>query len=193
MMCGQAKELIAASWMGELDTPGEAKLRRHTETCPECAAELTQLTSMWERLADLPAPEPSHALAVRWASTLESLVSSRKQNSWRFTLASLRPQTPVWQAVAAVVCLAVGLAVGLQFQRPSDRSEMARLREEVADTKEMVAISLLQQQSATDRLRGVDYSQRMSSLEPQVVSALVDVVQHDANVNVRLAAIDALS
>jgi HEAT repeat protein len=95
-------------------------------------------------------------------------------------------------AVAAL-CLAAGIGAGLSMQRANtERDEVARLREEVASTKEMVALSLLQQQSAVERLRGVDYSARMPSMEPQVISALVHAVNLDSNVNVRLAAIDAL-
>ena len=78
MMCGHAKELIAASWTGEIDAVAESKLKQHLSGCVECSAEMTQLTAMWERLADLPAPEPSHALNVRWESTLESLISARR-------------------------------------------------------------------------------------------------------------------
>lgn len=192
MMCGQAKEWIAASWTGELDEAAEAKLRRHLLSCPECAGEMSQLGGVWERMADLPTPEPSQAMRVRWESTLESLMANRKSTSWRFTLASLWPERPVWQATIAASCLVLGLAAGMLLQKPGDRREIATLREEIASTREMVALSLLQQQSATERLRGVDYTQRMPSMEPQVVSALIDAVQHDENVNVRLAAIDAL-
>ena len=200
MMCGHAKELIAASWTGEIDAAAESKLKQHLSGCAECSAEMTQLTAMWDRLADLPAPEPSHALNVRWESTLESLVSARRQNQWRFSLSALWPQRPVWQVSIAVGCLAVGLAVGSLAHRVggaarSDEAhtEIAALREEIASTKQMVALSLLQQQSATERLRGVDYSQRMPAMEPDVVSALIAAVNNDSNVNVRLAAIDALS
>ncbi len=74
----------------------------------------------------------------------------------------------------------------------SERDEVAKLREEVSSTKEMVALSLMQQQSAVERLRGVDYSTRMPSMEPQIVAALIQAINRDTNVNVRLAAIDAL-
>ena len=57
----------------------------------------------------------------------------------------------------------------------------------------MVALSLLQQQSATERLRGVDYTVKMPAIEPDVVAALLQAVKADPNVNVRLAAIDALT
>ena len=196
MMCGHAKELIAASWTGELDAAQESKLKQHLTGCSDCAQEMSQLSAMWDRLADLPAPEPSHALNVRWESTLESLIGARRQNSWRFTLGALWPQRPVWQVSIAVACLAVGLAVGSFSRRPTverEGNEIAALRQEVSSTKEMVALSLLQQQSATERLRGVDYSVRMRTMEPEVVSALIQAVNHDPNENVRLAAIDALT
>lgn len=195
MMCGHAKELIAASWTGEIDTAAEAKLKQHLTGCAECNAEMSQLTAMWDRLADLPAPEPSQALNVRWQSTLESLVSTRRQQQWKFSLNALWPQRPVWQVSVAAACLVAGLVAGSSLHRGggTEKTEVAALREDLANTKQMVALSLLQQQSATDRLRGVDYTVRMPAMEPDVVSALVTAVNRDPNVNVRLAAIDALT
>ena len=203
MMCGWAKEQIAASWMytpgsGELEPGDQAKLRHHLSECAECAQEMAQLTAMWERLADLPAPEPSPSLQARWEATLESLGGPgqrqrrRTPEAWRFSLAALWPQRPVWQAGIALGCLVVGLAVGARWQG-SGKSEIAALREEVANTKEMVALSLLREQSPSERLRGVDYSARMPRIEPEVVTALIQAVNQDPSVNVRLAAIDALS
>jgi HEAT repeat protein len=66
------------------------------------------------------------------------------------------------------------------------------LREEVTHTRQLVALSLLQQQSASERLKGVDWSNRISQPDPQVLSALLHTVNYDSNVNVRLAALDAL-
>src|SRR5437868_14196331 len=113
MMCGHAKECMASSWMGELDPAAESKFKQHLETCAECSAEMAELGAMWERLADLPAPDPSHALQVRWQSTMESLVSQRSAargaNAWKFSLAALWPQRPVWQATIVAGCLVAGL------------------------------------------------------------------------------------
>ena len=204
MMCGHAKELIAASWANELDTATESKLKQHLSGCPECAFEMAQLSSLWERLGDIPAPEPSQALNLRWESTLESLISARRGNSWRFSLSALWPQRPVWQVSIAIGCLIAGLAAGFGLRGQAlqdktlqgnalDRGEIAQLRREVASTKQMVALSLLQQESASERLRGVDYTTGMRAMDSDVVSALIQAVKTDANVNVRLAAIDALT
>jgi HEAT repeat protein len=200
MMCIWAKERIAASWTGELEGHEQTKLRSHLAECQECAAEMMQLSAMWERLADIPAPEPSLAMQVRWDATIESLgvqkARQRRPEAWKFSLAALWPNRPVWQVTVAAACLVLGLAVGSNWSavsRQTNKSETAALREEVASTKEMVALSLLKEQSASERLRGVDYSTQMPRIEPGVISALIQAVNQDPSVNVRLAAIDALS
>jgi hypothetical protein len=53
-------------------------------------------------------------------------------------------------------------------------------------------LSLLQQQSASERLRGVSWSSQVQRPEEAVLSALLQTLNSDPNVNVRLAALDAL-
>jgi hypothetical protein len=194
--CEHVRELMAGAWMNDLSEASAAELHQHLAGCAACAAEMEALGGMWEKLGDLPAPEPSLELRVRWEQTLASLTPSRQihrpahQQSW---WQNIWPANPAWQMAIAGLCLAIGLGAGAYLQYGStERDEVAKLREEVASTKEMVAVSLLQQQSATERLRGVDYSTSMSAMEPQVVTALIQRVNRDPNVNVRLAAIDAL-
>ena len=58
--------------------------------------------------------------------------------------------------------------------------------------RQMVALSLLQQQSAGERLRGVTYAYQAPPSDTEVLSALLTTMNQDSNVNVRLAAVDAL-
>ena len=55
-----------------------------------------------------------------------------------------------------------------------------------------MALSLLQQQSASERLRGVSWAYQVEPPDTAVLTALLAAVNHDPNVNVRLAAVDAL-
>jgi hypothetical protein len=192
--CEYARELMAGAWMNDLSEVSASELHQHLAGCAECSAEMEALGGMWNKLGDLPAPEPSLALRVRWEQTLASLTPSRLIHQHRRAWwQNLWPANPAWQMAIAGLCLMIGLGAGVYLQHgTAERDEVAKLREEVATTKEMVAVSLLQQQSATERLRGVDYSTNMSSMEPQVVTALIQRVNRDPNVNVRLAAIDAL-
>ena len=58
--------------------------------------------------------------------------------------------------------------------------------------RQLVALSLMQQQSASERLRGVSWAYQAEPSDREVLGALVTAVNHDTNVNVRLAAVDAL-
>ena len=176
MTCDEVKDLMAASWHGELDRATLPAFERHLETCAECSAEMAALGGLWHRLADLPVPEPSLALHARWHATMASLMPERRSGVF-------------WQLAFALACLVIGVLVGANL--PGRNSE--RNSNEIAKLREMVALSLLSQQSAAERLRGVDYTGNMQTMQPAVGSALIQAVAHDANVNVRLAAVDALS
>lgn len=199
MTCISAKELIAASWLNELDAASESNLNQHLATCEECRAEHAQLSGIWQQLGSLPAAEPARAMRARFENSLDAIIAeqrTRPVRTWSF--ANLWPRTPAWQGAIALACLLTGLLVGpLVSSKPrgyktSSDKEISKLHEEIASTRAMVALSLLQQQSASSRLQGVDYSGRMATMAPEIVSALVNAASHDPSVNVRLAAIDAL-
>lgn len=58
--------------------------------------------------------------------------------------------------------------------------------------RQLVTLSLLQQQSASERLRGVTWSYRAEPDDVQVLSALLQTVNTDPSVDVRLAAVESL-
>jgi HEAT repeat protein len=58
--------------------------------------------------------------------------------------------------------------------------------------RQMVTLSLMQQQSASERLKGVTWTGQIDQPGSEVVTALLDTLMHDPNVNVRLASVDAL-
>jgi len=58
--------------------------------------------------------------------------------------------------------------------------------------REMVTLSLLQQQSASERLKGVSYTSQMEQPGSEITGALLDALMHDPNDNVRLSTVDAL-
>src|SRR6266403_1018481 len=102
---------------------------------------------------------------------------------------------PVLQFGLALVLLVVGVAAGWRLRpepvvQPS--GEITELRGELRQMRQMVALSLMQQQSASERLKGVNWSYQLQQPDREVLTALLDTLMHDPNVNVRLAAIDAL-
>jgi len=201
MNCDDVREQLPDFWTGALDESARIGMQAHFAECSACRAEAETLSAIWQRLGAIPEERPSRTMRARFDATMEAYVQGLRQaargpstreklDKW---LAGWWPREPVFQFGFAVVFLGIGLLVGFALtQHSGSDGEVARLREEVGRTRQLVALSLLQQQSASERLKGVDWSYRLSNPNPQVLAALVHTVNYDQNVNVRLAALDAL-
>jgi len=192
MNCDQVKEHIADYLSGTLSPSAAEELDEHFATCAACKQETAALSETWEMLGLLQQEQPSGAVRPRFYQSLEA---------YRQGLESAAPTAPkrrffdwgwqgwAWSAALLVLGLGLGQWAG---NRERGQNDMARLQDEVQHMRQLVTLSLLQQQSASERLRGVDYSTRVDQSDTQVLSALLHAVNYDSNVNVRLAAVDAL-
>ncbi len=191
--CARAEERLPDYWQDTLDAADRAWLDQHLKTCAECA----ELAALWRQLGQLPASEPDplqrrrfDAMIAAYRSAPSPLPRFLGWGMW------LRPP-PVG---LALLLLLAGLGGGwwlrgvggLRSPAQDQAAEIAVLREEVHDTRQLVALSMLQQQSANDRLAGISYSNRLSSLDPQITEALLHSLQYDPSPDVRLAALNAL-
>jgi len=166
---------------------GEGKdFAEHLASCESCRNEVSRIGTLWQSLDLLPLEEPGGKVRERFYEML---------GAYRQGVASAEPRHAFhwWQMAAAAALLTVGLGIGYVVRgNGQPPAEVSQLREEVANMRQLVALSLMQQQSASDRLRGVSWAYRAEPSDREVLGALVSAVNHDANVNVRLAAVDAL-
>jgi hypothetical protein len=198
MRCEEAVVDIGSSLTGELEPEAEARLREHLAGCAACRAEHDRLSDLWVQLGELPGDVPDEAaMQRRFLAALDTFQSGADQARVQVLQAQRRP---VWQAALAwsgaiAASLLVGAIVGRGMApRPAAATDdIAALRQELHDTREMVTLSLLQQTSASERLRGVSWTEQIDDPGADVVAALLDALAHDPNVNVRLASVDALA
>ena len=105
------------------------------------------------------------------------------------------PRRPAYQIALSLVLIAAGLGGGYLLNvrsRSAARTEVAGLKSEVDDMRRIVAVSLLKQASPSERLMGVSWSARIDRPGDEIIATLLDTLNQDSNVNVRLAAVDAL-
>jgi Putative zinc-finger len=186
MNCEQARTQFVDYWRGTLED-AQGEFDAHLAGCERCRAEAEHLKDMWSTLGTLPEEDPSLRMRSRFYDSLREW--KQRESGRRPAFAWLRH--PAFQAAAAALILAAGVGAGY-LVRGREISEVSQLRGEVDNMRQLVALSLMQQQSASDRLRGVSYAYRVEPDDSQVLSALLATVNHDSNVNVRLAAVDAL-
>lgn len=191
--CRDFEVLLAGALAGELTAAERRTLDGHLAVCPRCAAEAESLGALWQGLGRLEAEPPSPFFAARFGRMLEREIAAESASGARSRFAPLRrPLTAFAAGLAAA--LAVGVALGYALAgRGGAAREVAELRGEVAALHETVAISLLGQSSPSERLQGVAYSRPLAASDPRVVEALLAALARDPNVNVRLAALEALA
>ncbi len=149
---------------------------------------------LFDQLGSLPELQPSKRLRRTFYRRLGQVETEHdqqraKKHGWLEWLAQ-----PLLPAMATlIVGLFVGLLIGNQLGVSTrDEGRIESLRAEVATLNATVALSLMQKQSAGERLRGVDVAIPMISDSPRITQALLQRAASDSNRSVRSAAIGAL-
>jgi hypothetical protein len=199
MKCEEIAELLPDYLQEGLGLERKKIVERHLESCVECG----EVAVLWKKLALIPDEQPSAASRERFETMLQAYQTGRGDEG--VTRRAPDKGTSIWSvfqwlrspvgAVAwSIALVALGTYLGLQLGSvKSNSQDLAALHTELANMRQMVALSMLQQQSASQRLEGVTWTRREGQLDPQVLTALMHTLRYDASVDVRLAALDALS
>lgn len=198
-MTSEEMRALIPQYLGGRLTPEERVLfEAQLDANSELRQEKEELQLLWEDLGALSDEQPSAALRARFYRKLDEMNSGQRRPStagfawWKPGLAGL-----VRQAVVAVALFACGVYVGHErlgrgATTTGSTDEVKRLGTEVQSLRQTVALSLLERQSATSRLEGISWGNRVEHPDSDLVGALVTVLEHDPNINVRLSALDAL-
>lgn len=200
MKCEQIAELFGSYLEGSLNPDQHRDVEAHLEECANCSEEVV----LWQKLSLLPVEQPSPRSRARFEAMLQAYQAGRSKEpgssaEWRKRASSWNfvdwLRSPLGTLAYGVALLIIGLLAGLRVGSPkgSPFQELADMRSQLASMKQLVVLSMLQQQSASARLEGVTWSTREQQLDPKVLSALLHTLRYDPSVDVRLAVLDALS
>ncbi len=200
-------DLLPDFLAGTFDESDRNAIQSHLQSCSSCRQEFESLSTLWNTLGVLPDAKPGPQVRQRFNAMLAAYEQGIRHASSRASMLSrldafigrLWPQRPAFQFGIAVLMLMLGGIVGSRIDRTTEPAsttqtsvEIAQLHGEVQTIRGMLAVSLMQQQSASDRLKGVNMSSRIVEKDPRVTKSLLDALRYDPSVNVRLAALDAL-
>jgi hypothetical protein len=198
MKCEEIKERMPDFLTGDLDKKAKSEFDAHILRCSACGEELRQLSETWTKLGVLPMEQPSPALRSRFYTMLESYkegfesekaaAEPKKQSS--FSLGRFWLRRPAFQFAAALVFVVFGIAAGYLLRNP--QAQLSQLHQEVDNMRQIMAVSLLQQPSSSDRIQGASFTSQVKAPTQKTLDALLQTLNNDPNVNVRLAAVDAL-
>lgn len=199
MNCERVAQLLPDYLQGMLGHNLDDQLEDHFEQCASCK----EMVRLWNEMALLPEEQPSPALGRRFEALLGAYQEGRRSAGgspvfapvgWTAWLGGgwARPATAF---ALGLVLLAGGFSVGWYGKGKGNGSQndLAAVHAELRSMRQLVVLSMLQQQSASERLQGVSWSMKKGTSDPRVLDALLNTLRYDANVDVRLAALRALS
>jgi hypothetical protein len=207
MNCKEIEALLMDYIDKTLDEETEAKVREHLASCAECSREAEELRVLFTamRKSELELPDP--ALRDNFNTMLQSeanmlatsniLLETPKEEP-RGKVVTLSFASPVWRVAAAVILLGGGIAIGMALKpgpkpQPAADNQLADLRKEVKELKESVMYNLIDDESASQRIKAVSYTEGMANPDHQVINVLFNTLNRDKNSNVRLAALYSLA
>ena len=165
--------------------------------CSDCRADLEQYLVLFNDLKQIKDEEPPKSLKSNFLQAIETEKSKHSEtpviniaNSYKKTWL----YNPFSQIAAGVAILVTGVLLGFIINKPiSNNGQVAQLQNQMDQMREMLFLTKLDNNSASQRMQAVNYTNEMMSPNPEIIDALVETMNTDENINVRMASIHALS
>jgi Putative zinc-finger len=208
MRCVDIQSVLIDFLDDRLDAIRRQEIVTHLEICENCRLEESRLRELLRAVAETPEEQPRSTLRENFNRLMQSPPTAHGASESAPGLAenpvkklplhlpSIGWNSPASRIAAAILLLLTGFGIGLKTANNRDGAtptQMAELKNEVRDVKQTLMMSMLKQESASDRIKAVDYAEEIVNPNQQILGALITTLNHDKNVNVRLASLYSLS
>ena len=162
---------------------------------PEYNSQYRDLVDTWKMVDMLNAPEPSEKMDQAFFSMLSNETANTKKKTGLAVF--LEALATIFKPQLAYGLLLLGLGLGIGFYIIAPQDDIIKntivVNEETESIRQKLVLTLLEQPSANQRLQGVSEANKIENVDEAVVKALLQTLNGDSNVNVRLAAIESLT
>ena len=170
------------------------ELELHLESCDSCKVSLEETKALMQAFKNAPQEEPSAQLRTSFLESLEE--EKQLQQSQVVQLDQAKKEFPwkmAFQIAASLLLLFSGYLVGSHKSKQTSSLEIAALQEETITLRENMMLAMIENQSPSKRIQAVNYTESFAQPDAKILKALIERMQYDGNMNVRLAAAEALS
>jgi HEAT repeat protein len=184
MKCEENKTALPEYIDGKLDKNTSGQIRDHLENCDGCKALFKELNSFLKFVGSFSEIEPPEGMKEEF---LELSVSERIPVRQKVLV------IPFWVKVAAVVVLVFGTFLGYLAGSIEGNARRKQLASQLKSVKQEVSLASLREFTGPQKIEAVYNISASNQASDELIDALVHTMNSDKNVNVRLAAINALS
>ena len=188
-----------------LNAEASAGVRAHLIGCEQCRKEVEEMRELLMAITDQEMRQPGPGLRENFQLMLQSELNMETADSLLRSERKERKEPVVarkaigWMVAAGVVLLAgaywLGTTVGGRKAAGANdqmTGQLAVMNKEIKDMKETLLYSLIDDESASQRIKAVSYAEAIPDPNQKVIDVLVHTLNYDKSVNVRLAALYSL-
>ncbi len=195
MQCHEAEILLIDYVDGQLHPADSEALQKHLQTCEACKQYLEEYKILFSAIKDNKFEKPGPALREKFSIMLQSELNIDQTTrilQKDMEVIALKKPSLLFRIAASIILIAGGILIGTQITPGSATAssvQMADLKNEVKEMKEVLMFNMLGDESASERIKAVNYAEEMSNPDQKIITALITTMNKDKNVNVRLAAL----
>jgi anti-sigma factor RsiW len=185
MKCEDVKIELPAYIDGQLDKQSTEAVRSHLEMCDDCRKLYSEMNSFLSFMDSFPEEKAPAGMKEEFMKLVEEEMPKQQR---RIVM------IPAWMKVAAMIVVAlVTYSTGYYMGNEKGEAKTQQLEVALNQTKQQVLLAGLQEYTGPQKIEAVYNISQSGMSGDALVDALVNTMNSDKNVNVRLAAINALS
>jgi hypothetical protein len=184
---------------GNLDEKTRDYIEKHLETCNYCLDSLRESQEILKIMADAKQEMPDESLRINFYNILHDEIKKNSPAANGIS-GSVNPakiiRRNIFYAAAGFALLICGTLLGMFISSgisgKKNSEQIARLQSEVTSLKENAVYSMLNRESSSERIQAVNYVDELPRADKALIDVLINTLNNDKNVNVRMAAAYAL-
>ncbi|MEE4196508.1 MAG: HEAT repeat domain-containing protein [Bacteroidales bacterium] len=196
MECRNLQNIIADFIEGNISDDLKAAIEEHLLECESCRSEYLLMLQLFDDLKMIEDKNPDNSLKDGFYAMLEkekkqldketakNVINKNNQLYWNF----------IKYAAATIILIGIGFLFGQQVQvRNANQAEIAMLRKELYEVQQNLSMASLSHATASQRLKAVNTISEQHAPDDKMIDVLINALTNDDNVNVKMAAANALS
>ncbi|MDY8135232.1 HEAT repeat domain-containing protein [Aquimarina sp. 2201CG5-10] len=194
MNCKQIQDQLIDFIDDNLDQKTYQIVKMHLKSCDDCNNEFQELQGIFKGIQNEPQELPDASMKMNFERMLQEEKDLLKEPK----VVSLPKESRNYWRTAFQIAATITLVISAYFygkleSNESLSQEMAVLEKEKIEMKQSMTISLIENESASKRLQAVNYAEEFEKPGNEILKALINKMNYDDHINVRLAAAEALA
>jgi HEAT repeat protein len=194
MDCNTIEQHIVDYLDGQMSAEESQNIKNHIASCDNCKAIYNETKALFSAFENVKEETPSDNLRTGFYKLLEEekqlfdhkevqLAQQKKEFPWK----------QAFQVAASIIFMFGGYLLGSHNSKQTANQEISALQQETVELREDMMLAMIENQSPSKRIQAVNFTESFVKPDTQILEALIGRMQFDGNMNVRLAAAEALS